>query len=940
LIDVLLRIGQAPAVRVHPTYRSKELAMGKRYLLLWSWLFLGAGAMAQEACPHIPPMYVGKWSGVTGTGESFTRTQTGTAVVVTDFGHSIDRFELMVAADGKVTGSGTATYRFNASTAANLIAAKVSAVAELDGKTQKVDFTISGTMTRMGKLKLEAKPAAALTLLNASKRETMPAWNVFSTLEAEVEASGGKLSAETFGVTVVNGKTTKIAWKVTSDAAVSVDKDAKLPAAEKDGRLPKIYVGRWEGSGKQRSKRQVKIGKADVLADLGAVIDEIVLDVADNGKVTGRGKATYWFDVSADAKLILARQAPYAHLDGNIQQIDFDVSGTMTSEGKMKLQAAPKKDLKRINNGKEESQGAWNVFGGIEAAVQPGGPLPIAKASGVVDALKMNIDWKVKKKALAVRGRVVHRVYVPKGDEKGNFIDINSSDWAKIGPRVVPPAGKVRVEAFFVEPNQKDETGDPFDKTDTDDHGCFQLLVPALRGKTLRLRTTYANNEAILKEQCRIDVPMDRILDKMERMKGSSASEPVGDIDNKGTVTGVIKRQTDVWVRYSGELKKIDLGNETRDGALRKYPAEPYALELNALNSILVNSFILKAPYVSQNRNPVNVTGVKVPAKTLWDLLQANGTDKDKIAFRQRLGLGEKDEVPVEKTTDVKIIGGEVCFPSSAAMAMGCLGKVADPAAAIGQIGQGCYDNFDLTKRKDKPAEFPYATPQYDTTRWPYRDHKEPTGESNDKKWLVTCKGTSFRPWQNTGGSSEPYLCGYIKNQYGVDSKVQGDPPKKPYDIFDAANDGTVLQKLGSGGPALASIVHKNASGEEGGHGICLLGAVIDNRGNIKRLIFHDPYGDQTQHPTVEGFYGQPILDKKGNQIGHDPAQEDVDRAAAKGGRAGVKGRYAPYFSGINSSGGSLRSKFVVWWLNPEMATPEKMQSRLLPSEFPLTAQP
>ena len=103
--------------------------MLSRLLLVWSWLLISGGALAQEPCDHIPQKFVGKWTGEAGTGESFTRRQTGTAVVITDFGHTIDRFAFEVAADGSVTGSGTATCRFNASSAANLLAAKVSATA-------------------------------------------------------------------------------------------------------------------------------------------------------------------------------------------------------------------------------------------------------------------------------------------------------------------------------------------------------------------------------------------------------------------------------------------------------------------------------------------------------------------------------------------------------------------------------------------------------------------------------------------------------------------------------------------------------------------------------------------------------------------------------------------------------------------------------------------
>ncbi len=72
--------------------------------VLFSVALLDGSTIAQEPRPAIPQRFVGKWVGEAGTGESFTRTQTGTAVVITEFAHKIDRFEFDVAADGKVTG--------------------------------------------------------------------------------------------------------------------------------------------------------------------------------------------------------------------------------------------------------------------------------------------------------------------------------------------------------------------------------------------------------------------------------------------------------------------------------------------------------------------------------------------------------------------------------------------------------------------------------------------------------------------------------------------------------------------------------------------------------------------------------------------------------------------------------------------------------------------
>jgi hypothetical protein len=105
-----------------------------------------------------------------------------------------------------------------------------------------------------------------------------------------------------------------------------------------------------------------------------------------------------------------------------------------------------------------------------------------------------------------------------------------------------------------------------------------------------------------------------------------------------------------------------------------------------------------------------------------------------------------------------------------------------------------------------------------------------------------------------------------------------------------------------------------------------LIGAVIDDEGRIKRWIFHDPYGDQTQHPSVEGYY-----DGKSPPSNKDLYDKDSTEH---------KGAYAPYGPGINSYSNpvnfrKLESNYVVWWLNPTPATVENIRSRLLPSEPP-----
>ncbi len=415
-------------------------------LILLSFVVMAGKEVAQEPQPRVPQKYVGKWVGEAGKGEALTREETGAAVVITDFGHTVERFEFTVDAQGAVTGSGMATYRYKAMSAANALAANSAAASELVGQTQRMEFQIAGTMSRHGKLQLKATPARELALINASERTTMPAWDVLGGLVVQVDAEGDRLVADAFGVTVVNGKTTKIAWRAKAQGTVPFDGNGKLPAPGPQGQIPKVYVGWWKGSGRELSKRQTKIGRTDALVDMGALIDQFEIEVADTGKVKGTGKATYWFDVSSDAKIMMAARAPYSHLAGNTEQVDFDITGTMSAEGKLKLIAAPKRDLTLINGGNRSAMGSWNVFGGIEGTVQPGGQELAVKATGTVDALKMKIDWKARKPAYQV-------VVEIKGVVKKNGVDVptNYEDWLpQAGNDELRPANYVSVHAHLL----------------------------------------------------------------------------------------------------------------------------------------------------------------------------------------------------------------------------------------------------------------------------------------------------------------------------------------------------------------------------------------------------------------------------------------------------------------------------------------------------------
>ena len=108
------------------------------------------------------------------------------------------------------------------------------------------------------------------------------------------------------------------------------------------------------------------------------------------------------------------------------------------------------------------------------------------------------------------------------------------------------------------------------------------------------------------------------------------------------------------------------------------------------------------------------------------------------------------------------------------------------------------------------------------------------------------------------------------------------------------------------------------------------MGAVIRDSGSVARLIFHDPYGDQTQYPHDEGYY-DPAWFTNGTNT-----RTDVDRPGKTEAPYALV-RDAPYSNpDINAFKGSIRGKnWTVYSRVGDMPTPESMRDRLLPSQTP-----
>jgi N-acetylmuramoyl-L-alanine amidase len=216
---------------------------GSRKLLRCSPAFVMlvfAGAWAAFAAGQLPQKYVGKWKGVSGKMEASDTGQTGMATTKRDLGHIIEEFEFEVKEDGSVEGTGKAKYWFNVSAQADLLVTKVGPTAFLEGGTQVREFKITGEMTPDGKLKLNGTPEASLVLINAGKRGTMGAWNVFGPQELEV----GQDDCLTVvgGTNLISGPpiAMKLEWKAENKCKVDCEVDRTEAGGSSEPRTSKV----------------------------------------------------------------------------------------------------------------------------------------------------------------------------------------------------------------------------------------------------------------------------------------------------------------------------------------------------------------------------------------------------------------------------------------------------------------------------------------------------------------------------------------------------------------------------------------------------------------------------------------------------------------------------------------------------------------------------
>lgn len=538
---------------------------------------------------------------------------------------------------------------------------------------------------------------------------------------------------------------------------------------------------------------------------------------------------------------------------------------------------------------------------------------------------------------IRIAGNVLHRIHVPKDADNDNWIGASPGQtWQDLGALAIPVAGKCLLEAFLVDPGDGLET--PVNSCVTADDGTFDFKVPLAPLKTLRLRLTWENRDAQIKERCDLDVSLGQAVTAAESIPGTG-SAPVGGIP----------RKTKAWLRYRKAPLEFDLGAEDRGASVTKDPHGAVTLEFRELNSLLVNSFVRKANHLNQNQNTFFV---RVNPRIDEALARCPATLREEVNARLAMDV-------TDGTTAATFAGNEVCYPSSTLMALDSLGLetiVLDAAGKTDQLGdlaQAVYDkavellestNADLkvtwidvpvtqadADRLDRlvatgqTAEAKRLRDQIQKT-WPYGPD-----EGRSKHWLLTVQAPSGnRPWQVA-----KWMNAALRDRYpGISSEMAVNGALDPFSDRGAGDQ--LISNLGKGGSGVVSISHLSGRhddpdkdgirqfiSETGGHLLCHLGVVMRSDGTIARVVVHDPYGDLTRNPDYNGYY-----DTRDWNPGPPDDVQDVDKTGHFGGWA----PYGPAPNPVCAFGDTIAGKYIVFMRASSAApTPASVRERLVP---------
>jgi hypothetical protein len=170
--------------------------------------------------------------------------------------------------------------------------------------------------------------------------------------------------------------------------------------AHSQTQIPQKYIGKWKGiSGKMEGSDKGSVRTATTQRDLGHTITEFEFEVAADGTIQGSGKATHWFNVSAQADLIVTKVGPSAYLENGSQSLNFTIDGKLTANGTVKISSTPQGTLTLINAGKRGPMDAWNVFGPYEHQITQEGCKSVIDVSDTIPGppILMKIQWKAER---------------------------------------------------------------------------------------------------------------------------------------------------------------------------------------------------------------------------------------------------------------------------------------------------------------------------------------------------------------------------------------------------------------------------------------------------------------------------------------------------------------------------------------------------------------
>lgn len=494
--------------------------------------------------------------------------------------------------------------------------------------------------------------------------------------------------------------------------------------------------------------------------------------------------------------------------------------------------------------------------------------------------VRARMDGTDPPRELVVKGQVLHRLLCAGADGDDGWIGKPGQDWGNAGPRAIPASGGVKVEAYLADTRAPGPT-EPVATATTDASGTFEFRLRATAEQSLRLVATWKNEDAQLHETQELSFPACEPFLFGEALAGTGPLLRLPAVSRSGWV----------FARYEGQPTRFDLGSTLQGGVLTSEGPRKIQVTFEGPDAILLGTFVRRATHLNQNHNTLQV---KVNAR-LDEIRRLAPGD---AAVERRItaaGVGADGKVEVE------FKGADVCFLASSLMSLDALGLEAVVLDGNGfcqkieTLAQEIYDTAEARRTAGTAPAVDWDDPRTGSD-WPFVDYDSGT---DNMDWLLSIG--RWRPWQLTSHLKASLEVLYPDLQ--VEEVLSGN-----VDVFADAARPDVLRRLGSGGIPIISISH----GARGGHLIALMGLVLDASGKPVRWIMCDPYGDLSQHPDQNGYYGTiRNVDLTGHHGAYAPYGVAPRPTAARDGTIASKYYVVLRRSGANPSPAELRAKLL-----------------------------